>query len=865
VISLSLLFEAHAAELKIGTWNIANLHHENNFALREGAQARDAEDYDRLRAYAATLDLDIVALQEIGSPQALARIFPAKDYHLIISSRYVPGDEYKKQSEREIFNAFAVRKSRFPELPAVDSLAALSLTHLELDKTGAPDDRPTRDGMILHLSLGDRQVSLLNVHLKSSCNEASLDPVHDIGPGGVVDPKRYDCRTLAAQAAILENWIEQQREIGRSVIVLGDFNRRMNKSGGTPGTSDQFWEMINDGEPNGLQLRKGPLGKNTTCWPAPHPLFHDEHIEFIVFDSTLDGMLKPEGISKVALPYQDDPKYKDEGERLSDHCPVVATLNIDGAVHLATDFGNQSFRPEGALKWMRDSAEYHALALSAFAAAGNRIEEIARQRPPGAAPWIVVIDADETLLDNLQFESEGKQRGLKWSEPRWREWVGRRAAGVVPGAAGFFSRVLALGGKIAIVSNRFFDQAADTAENLDKLGLSSAAERVCILVGPKVAKVPPYGNDKDERFAALREGTAEPCWKDKDENAKQAWARPQDIVMQLGDNVQDFPGLTQKEAAALPEVVSEHLGRDWFLLPNAAYGSWQDKGPDYGWIEPLVSDTVKEWSNLSGLAAHPTDPDILFAVTDRASPPPRILRIDVSARPPKILDAIELSGCGAGLDLEGIAAKKNGGFWLASEGGKDNQRTNLLLEVDGSGHCLREVPLPEDVRDRMEDHGFEGVTLDEAGKVYVAFQAPLPGEEDARIGKFDPATNQWSFFYYPLEEGNEARVGLSEILYLGSNRFAAIERDDKGHKAEIKWITTFELPPADPNVIPTVRKRLAVDLIDYFDRADRDVEKQIEGLAITARDGVFVVTDDDPEKETLLIYLGKVGDTGLKH
>jgi hypothetical protein len=72
---LGLAVPAHA-DLRIGTWNIANLHHEDDVPLRPGAQARDAEDFARLGAYAASLDLDIVALQEIGSTRALARIFP---------------------------------------------------------------------------------------------------------------------------------------------------------------------------------------------------------------------------------------------------------------------------------------------------------------------------------------------------------------------------------------------------------------------------------------------------------------------------------------------------------------------------------------------------------------------------------------------------------------------------------------------------------------------------------------------------------------------------------------------------------------------------------------------------------------------
>src|SRR5262245_20711303 len=77
-------FSAGAAERRIGTWNIANLHHEDGVPLRAGAQPRDAEDYDRLKAFAATLNLDIAALQEAGSPRALTRIFPDTEYHLVV-------------------------------------------------------------------------------------------------------------------------------------------------------------------------------------------------------------------------------------------------------------------------------------------------------------------------------------------------------------------------------------------------------------------------------------------------------------------------------------------------------------------------------------------------------------------------------------------------------------------------------------------------------------------------------------------------------------------------------------------------------------------------------------------------------------
>src|SRR5690606_9295982 len=102
-----------------------------------------------------------------------------------------------------------------------------------------------------------------------------------------------------------------------------------------PGRRDHFWQMINDGAPRGLELRKGPPGKNTTCWPAPHTMFFAEHIDFVVYDSGLNSLLAPDRITKMGLPFQDDPKYTGrEGGRLGDHCPVVALMEVNGPVSL---------------------------------------------------------------------------------------------------------------------------------------------------------------------------------------------------------------------------------------------------------------------------------------------------------------------------------------------------------------------------------------------------------------------------------------------------------------------------------------------------------------------------------------------------
>jgi hypothetical protein len=163
-----------------------------------------------------------------------------------MSGRYAPGDEDRLAAERDIFTAFAVRRARFPERPAIETLHGLSIDHIGFDRDGTASARPTRAGMVLELTIGDESVAMLNVHLKSACHAHSLAPVYDTSRTGMLNRNRYDCRTLAAQVHILENWIEQQWHLGRSVVVLGDFNRQLNRRDDSE-LDEHFWRMVNDG------------------------------------------------------------------------------------------------------------------------------------------------------------------------------------------------------------------------------------------------------------------------------------------------------------------------------------------------------------------------------------------------------------------------------------------------------------------------------------------------------------------------------------------------------------------------------------------------------------------------------------------
>lgn len=323
--------------------------------------------------------------------------------------------------------------------------------------------------------------------------------------------------------------------------------------------------------------------------------------------------------------------------------------------------------------------------------------------------------------------------------------------------------------------------------------------------------------------------------------------------------------------AALKSLVGSALAT--LAATTGADATW-DIPPARGSIQEIEIGDGPGWGTLSGLTAHPSDPNRLYAVTDQDSAPIRIVEIELTAQAATVVRQIGVTGPGSeNLDTEGIVAKPDGGFWLASEGGAGNVPANRLLEVDPEGKILRTIGLPEALAPSIGKKGFEGVTLEGAApgaRLVVAFQAPIDGDPSdcTRIGVVDPATGDWSFYLYPLDRnGSGDLTGVSEVLHLRDRTFAAIERDGKGGKKSIKWITTFDLPPAtataasgvtDGQALPRLTKRRALDLVPMFLDAGRKVEKEVEGLALAADGQIYAVTDNDNERPTVLLRLGPV-------
>jgi uncharacterized protein YjiK len=288
--------------------------------------------------------------------------------------------------------------------------------------------------------------------------------------------------------------------------------------------------------------------------------------------------------------------------------------------------------------------------------------------------------------------------------------------------------------------------------------------------------------------------------------------------------------------------------------------------PEYPQLQSadLPNGVPIPWVAMSGLSGDPEQNDTLYAVNDSALSEAGIYTIDTSDEPAVISGRMLVTDADTtvrdDLDLEGIARRGEGGFWLASEGDND-EITNRLIRVDDAGVVQAEVELPAELLSAGQtSSGFEGLAVtgeadDEV--VYVVIQRSWPSDVagQVKIGRYEVATGTWTFAAYaldPVESPFGGWVGLSELTLLADGTFAVIERDNQlGTVARVKRIYGVDLAAAEfqpfvsGTTLPVVSKTLLADVLDELTAASVWTPDKLEGLGATSDGTVYMVTDND--------------------
>jgi 5'-nucleotidase (lipoprotein e(P4) family) len=143
--------------------------------------------------------------------------------------------------------------------------------------------------------------------------------------------------------------------------------------------------------------------------------------------------------------------------------------------------------------------------------------------------------------------------GEEETEENWNAWTKRHEATAMPGVIRFLEQIHRWGGRIAIVTNRFLSECPDTELNLKKHGIPYD---VILCQGSD--------SEKESRWDAIERGIASPG------------IPPLEILLWIGDNIRDFPGMDQNSRIKEDEGFSS-FGTRYLVVPNPMHGSWTGK------------------------------------------------------------------------------------------------------------------------------------------------------------------------------------------------------------------------------------------------------------------------------------------------
>lgn len=219
----------------------------------------------------------------------------------------------------------------------------------------------------------------------------------------------------------------------------------------------------------------------------------------------------------------------------------------------------------GATLYMQKAAEYRALAFQAFNLARWQLDadldkKNIKKMPKDQQkrPRAIVVDIDETVLDNSPAQAEGIRMQKAFNLPEWYAWGEMRKAKAIPGAVEFLNYAVSKGVKVFYVSNRDSDpQLQPTIDNLKNAGFQDVSAENVLL------------RQKDDKGNNISTKTPR----------RQYISQKYRIVMLMGDNLDDFSDIFERKSTAdrfaETDKYKADWGKQWIVLPNAMYGTWE--------------------------------------------------------------------------------------------------------------------------------------------------------------------------------------------------------------------------------------------------------------------------------------------------
>lgn len=235
-----------------------------------------------------------------------------------------------------------------------------------------------------------------------------------------------------------------------------------------------------------------------------------------------------------------------------------------------------------AINWIQNSGEYRALAYQAFNIGQMEFDRAMEYDVLNPA---VIVDLDETLLDNTPYQAALIGTEESFNSETWNQWILAEETRVVPGGVEFVNNIQKHGGKVFFVSNRGQSQVNDekendleiaTMNNMLKLGFNDVSEETLLLKGEFAKNINgKLDTSKKWRMEAIANGEVDGI--------------KYSIVMLVGDNLNDFSEIDKynnqirqafvdqtKEQYGIVKIKENGIEPAYISLPNPMYGYWEN-------------------------------------------------------------------------------------------------------------------------------------------------------------------------------------------------------------------------------------------------------------------------------------------------
>ena len=239
-----------------------------------------------------------------------------------------------------------------------------------------------------------------------------------------------------------------------------------------------------------------------------------------------------------------------------------------------------------ATLWMQRSVEFKGNALTVYALARIRLDQALADKNWTAAPNeqkgdyqnlppAVMLDLDETAIDNSPYEVWMLKTNQTFSTKTWNEFCAAQISRAVPGAVEFTKYADSKGVKVFYITNRDASTEKDTRENMAKLGFPMGGNVDTFLMQGEQKE---WGSAKSSRRAVV--------------------TKDYRVLLNLGDNFGDFDDRYRSSEADRLKAYQDDMaywGKQWLMLPNPTYGSFDSATYGHDFKKPVAEQRKAKW------------------------------------------------------------------------------------------------------------------------------------------------------------------------------------------------------------------------------------------------------------------------------